>query len=43
MRLLKEKTNIDFMGRRKIALVFSSVMLLISLVALRMGTLAKGD
>ncbi|MDX1460019.1 MAG: protein translocase subunit SecF [Xanthomonadales bacterium] len=34
MRLLKDKTNIDFMGKRSIALVFSSVLILAALVAL---------
>ena len=33
MELLKTKTNIDFMGQRKLALIFSSVLLLISLVS----------
>jgi preprotein translocase subunit SecF len=29
MELLKTKTNIDFMGQRKLALIFSGVLLLI--------------
>jgi preprotein translocase subunit SecF len=34
MRLLKDKTNIDFMGKRKLALTFSAIALTIALVAL---------
>jgi preprotein translocase subunit SecF len=34
MELLKRQTNIDFMGQRKFALVFSGVLLLVSLVSL---------
>ena len=33
MELLKTKTNIDFMGQRKLALIFSGVLLLVSLVS----------
>lgn len=33
MELLKTKTNIDFMGQRKMALIFSGVLLLVSLVS----------
>jgi preprotein translocase subunit SecF len=33
MELLKTKTNIDFMGQRKLALIFSGVLLLISLLS----------
>jgi len=33
MELLKTKTNIDFMGQRKTALIFSGVLLLVSLVS----------
>lgn len=34
MRLLKDKTNIDFMGRRRLALGLSSVLIIAALVAL---------
>lgn len=34
MRLLKEKTNIDFMGKRKFALGLSAIVILAALVAL---------
>ncbi len=34
MRLLKEKTNIDFMGKRRIALVFSAILIVAALVSL---------
>jgi preprotein translocase subunit SecF len=34
MKILQRKTNIDFMGKRKIALIFSAVLLIVSLVAL---------
>lgn len=33
MELLKTKTNIDFMAQRKLALIFSGVLLLVSLVS----------
>ena len=34
MRLLKDKTNIDFMGKRRYALIFSSIALIAALAAL---------
>ncbi|KAA9133975.1 protein translocase subunit SecF [Marinihelvus fidelis] len=34
MRLLKDKTNIDFMGKRKITLVFSAILIIVALVTL---------
>lgn len=34
MRLLKEKTNVDFMGKRVIALTFSSILILAALITL---------
>ena len=34
MRLLKDKTNIDFMGKRKYAFVISTVLIVTALVAL---------
>lgn len=33
MELLKTKTNIDFMGQRKLAFIFSGVLLLVSLIS----------
>jgi preprotein translocase subunit SecF len=33
MELLKTNTNIDFMGQRKLALIFSGVLLLVSLIS----------
>ena len=38
MQLLKDKLNIDFMGKRKLALILSSVFIVISIVAM----LARG-
>lgn len=34
MRFIKEKTNIDFMGRRKTALLISLVLILVSVIAI---------
>jgi len=33
MELLKKQTNIDFMGQRKLAMIFSGILLLVSLVS----------
>ena len=33
MKILTKQTNIDFMGQRKLAMVFSGVLLLVSLVS----------
>ncbi|GMQ77477.1 MAG: protein translocase subunit SecF [Gammaproteobacteria bacterium] len=42
MELLKTKTNIDFMGQRKLAIVFSSVLLLVSLASFGLRGLNYG-
>ncbi len=34
MKILKQKTNIDFMGKRKLAFVFSALLMLLSIVSL---------
>jgi len=34
MKILKQKTNIDFMGKRKLAFIFSAVLMLLSIVSL---------
>jgi len=42
MRLLKDKTNIDFMGKRAIALTFSSILVLAALITLPLKGLNLG-
>ena len=42
MELLKKQTNIDFMGQRKLALIFSGVLLLVSLVSVGVRGLNYG-
>ncbi|MFW5426384.1 MAG: protein translocase subunit SecF [Methylophagaceae bacterium] len=42
MQLLKEQTNFDFMGKRKIAAIFSAILILISLSSLVMNGLNFG-
>jgi preprotein translocase subunit SecF len=42
MQLLKEQTNFDFMGKRKIAAVFSAILLIISIASLVMNGLNFG-
>lgn len=42
MELLKKQTNIDFMGQRKLALIFSSVLLLVSLASVGVRGLNYG-
>jgi len=34
MKLLKEKLNIDFMGKRKFATIFSAILVAVSIVSL---------
>ena len=42
MELLKKQTNIGFMGQRKLAMIFSGVLLLISLVSFGLRGLNYG-
>jgi preprotein translocase subunit SecF len=42
MELLKKQTNIDFMGQRKLALIFSGILLLVSLVSVGVRGLNYG-
>ncbi|NNL96238.1 MAG: protein translocase subunit SecF, partial [Xanthomonadales bacterium] len=42
MKLLKDKTNIDFMGKRNIALIFSSILIVAALVTLPLKGLNLG-
>jgi preprotein translocase subunit SecF len=42
MEILKKQTNIDFMGQRKLAIVFSAVLLLVSLVSFAVRGLNYG-
>ncbi len=42
MELLKTKTNIDFMGQRKLAMIFSGVLLLVSLASFGLRGLNYG-
>ena len=42
MELLKKQTNIDFMGQRKLALIFSGVLLLVSLASVGVRGLNYG-
>ena len=34
MKLIKEKLNIDFMGKRKLAAIFSIILIVVSIVSL---------
>jgi len=42
MKLLKEKLNIDFMGKRKLAVIFSSIMIVVSIASLAIQGLNLG-
>ncbi|PHS27205.1 MAG: protein translocase subunit SecF [Methylophaga sp.] len=42
MQFLKEQTNFDFMGKRKLAAIFSAVLILISIASLAMNGLNFG-
>ena len=42
MELLKKQTNIDFMGQRKLALIFSGVLLLVALISVGVRGLNYG-
>lgn len=42
MKLLKEKLNIDFMGKRKLATIFSSILIIISIASLAIQGLNLG-
>ncbi|MBL1322087.1 MAG: protein translocase subunit SecF [Methylophaga sp.] len=42
MQLLKEQTNFDFMGKRKIAAIFSVILIIISISSLVMNSLNFG-
>ena len=42
MKLLKEKLNIDFMGKRKLAVIFSSVLIIVSIASLAIQGLNLG-
>lgn len=42
MKLLKEKLNIDFMGKRKLAVIFSSILIIISIASLAIQGLNLG-
>ena len=42
MQLFKKETNFEFMGRRRIALMFSAVLLLISIVSVAVRGLEFG-
>jgi len=42
MKLLKEKLNIDFMGMRKLAVIFSSILIIISIASLAIQGLNLG-
>lgn len=42
MQLLKEQTNFDFMGKRKIAAIFSAILMIISMASLVMNGLNFG-
>jgi preprotein translocase subunit SecF len=42
MRLLKENLNIDFMGKRKLAVIFSSILIIISIASLAIQGLNLG-
>ena len=42
MKLLKDKLNIDFMGKRKLAVIFSSVLIIVSIASLAIQGLNLG-
>jgi preprotein translocase subunit SecF len=42
MKLLKDKLNIDFMGKRKLAVIFSSILIIVSIASLAIQGLNLG-